>query len=1357
MARKSEDLGSERATVAARGDTHDQGDTLQEPGIPSPYVVVERDDEITTTSEGQGTGDGTNDERLGVGGVDPVNGFSDDDILSPDELVGQERELYKVKAFDLFQAASDGLGRVKVSQLPPIAKKLRLGDVNISTLAPLVGPMVTNQQRRKPAEGSSMSGSGAGGEKEKPEGQDTTQPVVEPSVSFAEMVQLFDLLSKTRRQSAIGDWNGTSAGTGLGGGDRDANGGVVAAAGESLGDIRLVSPAEYLYYSLPCVQKPEKVTFRLDTKVEFTPKRQLLCTTTLLMITSCFLLLTIVGVLWDRNRDSNELAQMSDLRTTVDQLSNLYEQIFVQESADEIFTQTEDIAALMDLLFQKSRSRLSARQQRLLRQVQRGVDLPIVSVNAERFAVLQQFIKANVSFNLTLLEPHLKNDLFASVAVPNNTQRVTPSPSPTGNTSNATKSQPTSTPSPFAVSTQIQTLLQVVTQCPQGSLLTFNNDSSLTVCVQINDTQYQQRKLDAFQEAVDSLGSLLNLSSSPNAPRFFAAQLVNLSEYSANLPNTLFNDTARGILVQPLSENLKASCLDPDGKPLCLALLSQLSNDVYRSITDASVGLTPQRVWASGRIVGIGNETGVVGYSLTKAAPSLRPSSTGKASSWNDGLVLITQTDYKAFLARFQNATIDAVEVINSKYNRSTKLTIGRVNASTGLFETQVSRPRPSDRCFTSDCKRPSAAERSSIAAFTSKSAAVSMGPDYRPEPCISAAHWTRNLETVLLVEQDVVEVHKAGLAALVDAMNKMNAALSLSTEIEVFRFNSAPPIMTFDPTTPCLPTEDCLVSNDTQIGVYFHWNCMFCQRALPPSSNEGIVKLTANKKLLPATTATTGGTVQQAQLADIYGQTLRQRKRLQGFVKDYAEDEVYIVTTFVSNYSIGLAVKTDVADLLGESRYWLWVSVGVGVSILAVGLAFLLLVSNNALTAIERDWTESKAKIERDRAKFADLVSDLIPPIAVMKMMVKGFKSLVEPQTVATVVFADMCNFTEWTRHYSPKQTVRLASYAFLVLEQIGHAVGMSRLGSMGDAFVTYAFQPTAAEDRKNPMQHSAVRGARYAVLAAQIFSARFSHFPERNRSYREAFKDRFKSETPFLMPPLRFGGHCGMLTSLYLDISHVPRFDCFGQAPALAARMVATAAPSTIHVTYLMRDSILTALPQQTSHAASGSKTSPTLPPHQRSIRGSVNPESWHGKDDATGTSDMRRLEQPSEDIQPSSNSYNAAGGTNDPGLRIKDRSTVSFGEPRKTIVRNQGTITSYFITASTFDVPQTLLAQLGIQRARLSFDFARAFTNTSKASSHSRSQKSSSKGPQSQSAGEDQSRKSHSTATSKATPLA
>lgn len=581
---------------------------------------------------------------------------------------------------------------------------------------------------------------------------------------------------------------------------------------------------------------------------------------------------------------------------------------------------------------------------------------------------------------------------------------------------------------------------------------------------------------------------------------------------------------------------------------------------------------------------------------------------------------VVVATDFLRFQRAEQDGFVAEVNFLNFAFVRTTEIVVGRFQQ--GQFVTQATLFRFFDGCYAA-CERLAPSRRNAELAWKTKSHAESITPDYRPEPVAGAAIYMPKLDLVLLLERDVQEIRGLGLTRLVELLDDINRVQD-EFEVQVFRHVGRPPMRDFDPNVPCGPHEDC-ISLPAPIGVYFRYDCVHCQRVHAFARNATIQFLTAPKFGLQPGVAS----MQDTFIDDVYQDVLyTQRDRAKEYT-DYTGTTVRGSAFFVANYSIGVMVKMELSAFTQSWWFAPTRAVLISAALLVAGLLVVAFSTNISLSSMERDWLSAKEAIEREKAHFARIVADLVPPNLSQRML-KGVRFVSDTHNNVAMVFADVCGFSDWTAAMTPRHTVRLAAYCFHALQTVADTNEMQRLGAIGDVYIVYGH---TADSRGQPMRHAAVRSSRYAVQAAMVFSPLCEHWPERIKGFREAFKDRSKAQRPFAVPKIRFGGHCGVVPSGIVEHANgSPRFDCYGMVPALAARMCATSTADRLHVTSIMRDAVA-------NHDTAKS---------------------------------------------------------------------FLWDEPRKTIVRGQGTVTSYFVRGTTHEVTNELLASLSATRAPLAVNF-------------------------------------------------
>ena len=878
-----------------------------------------------------------------------------DDILvervSPDELIGDKREEYLNKLWELFQTKAD-TGLMPLEYLEEVSTKMGIEGASADSL------------NRSLPEGKSR----------------------EMGISFEELVELFDVVSRLANEAYR---------------DVDLNKGQVK-------DHVYVGPMTYLWYNKLC-GTPEKgegdqpLEYRLDKSwsVELTPKRTLLLTTSGLMVAIAVLLMSLISTLWITQRASTEQDRIVDLRNTFDRLAARYESFFFYEHEAELLDQADIIGDLVDILYNLDIDEHKRRQRRWATTVGGFTEVAV-----SRSTTMEEMDKLEVLDQLVANGALVSDSALADVF-----PYVSPMVFDTGTnaTGNATSfesgkigCQMDGEDDTFSVAVPLQSA---------------TNNTKVDYCLTLGAStraRWTKHRLDDVVKYVDGLNVLrgLNVTFSILKPPF-----------DPNLPNTTGKDLAGRYLQSgevPFTRDLYSISQDVLSTAARQGCLSNDDDITCEGMLQAAASTPMESTWSFPSIQGIDNVTSITSVN--------RQSGSTTALGSQEGLVTVVSSSEPLFLMNAQDRVIDAVQYLNWQFVRTTEVVLGRENPKTGVFETQSTSFR-FDGCWNYDiCFQLGPSTKNAIASYRHKGQSIGITPDYRPEPVDGASQWLPRLQAVLLLERDVQEVRGLGLNSLTDIVDQLNSALSGSTEIELFHLEGQPHMRTFNPYEPCAAGVDC-IELPYPIGVYYRYDCAHCQRQEPLPQNASVVFLTKRKKAIAPEA--------ERAPAAIYRNTLWDQSQQNGDYTDYNGDQVSAESAYIYNYSVGIMVKVDRSELLGSTEQNIYVSVAVAVGALCFGLVVQLFLSSRAVGAIENNWIQSKAKIEADRERFGELVGDIIPPNLAEQMM-KGATYISEAHNAACVMFADLSNFSEWTKGFTARQTIRLVGYCFVVLDTV-------------------------------------------------------------------------------------------------------------------------------------------------------------------------------------------------------------------------------------------------------------------------------------------------------------------------------
>ena len=199
------------------------------------------------------------------------------------------------------------------------------------------------------------------------------------------------------------------------------------------------------------------------------------------------------------------------------------------------------------------------------------------------------------------------------------------------------------------------------------------------------------------------------------------------------------------------------------------------------------------------------------------------------------------------------------------------------------------------------------------------------------------------------------------------------------------------------------------------------------------------------------------------------------------------------------------------------------------------------LLERDAAFAALE----QSLADLKREQEKSERLLLNILPE-KIAERLKNGDASIAESFGCATVLFADLCGFTEFSQHIDARQLVALLDEIFSTFDHLARAHGVEKIKTIGDAYMAVAGLPVPREDHAQAVADMAL-----GMLA----------------SFRGVAKARG------LSLELRIGIHSGPVAAGVIG-RHKFTYDLWGDTVNLASRMESHGEPSRIHVTQATRD---------------------------------------------------------------------------------------------------------------------------------------------------------------------------------------
>ena len=193
------------------------------------------------------------------------------------------------------------------------------------------------------------------------------------------------------------------------------------------------------------------------------------------------------------------------------------------------------------------------------------------------------------------------------------------------------------------------------------------------------------------------------------------------------------------------------------------------------------------------------------------------------------------------------------------------------------------------------------------------------------------------------------------------------------------------------------------------------------------------------------------------------------------------------------------------------------------------------LLERNAAFTALE----QSLAELKREREKSERLLLSILPA-KIAERLKDGEATIAESFPAVTVLFADLCGFTEFSEKVDPQQVVGLLDEIFSAFDHLANAHGVEKIKTIGDAYMAVAGLPVPRPDHAEAMAAMAI-------------------------GMQEAFRDIIRNRG--LPMELRIGMHSGPVAAGVIGRQKFT-YDLWGDTVNLASRMESQGEPSRIQV---------------------------------------------------------------------------------------------------------------------------------------------------------------------------------------------
>lgn len=199
------------------------------------------------------------------------------------------------------------------------------------------------------------------------------------------------------------------------------------------------------------------------------------------------------------------------------------------------------------------------------------------------------------------------------------------------------------------------------------------------------------------------------------------------------------------------------------------------------------------------------------------------------------------------------------------------------------------------------------------------------------------------------------------------------------------------------------------------------------------------------------------------------------------------------------------------------------------------------LLERNEAFAALE----ESLNQLQAEQEKSERLLLNILPR-AIAERLKEGEETIAEQFNEASVLFGDICGFTEFSAASSPRELVELLNEIFSGFDALADKHGVEKIKTIGDAYLAVAGLPVARAD------HAEATAALALDMLIEI--------------------ERFRTARGVPLE-MRIGIHSGPVVAGVIGKKKFS-YDLWGDTVNTASRMESHGAPGRIHVSQATRD---------------------------------------------------------------------------------------------------------------------------------------------------------------------------------------
>jgi len=205
--------------------------------------------------------------------------------------------------------------------------------------------------------------------------------------------------------------------------------------------------------------------------------------------------------------------------------------------------------------------------------------------------------------------------------------------------------------------------------------------------------------------------------------------------------------------------------------------------------------------------------------------------------------------------------------------------------------------------------------------------------------------------------------------------------------------------------------------------------------------------------------------------------------------------------------------------------------------------IARLRVHSEAYLRLLERN--AAFAALEEEREKSERLLLNILPP-AIAEQLKAREGTIAESYPAVTVLFTDLCGFTEFSQHVEARRLVEVLDRIFTLFDYLAADHGIEKIKTIGDAYMAVAGLPEPRADHAEAV----------ADMALDL---------------RDAFSRLM--EDLGLDLKVRIGIHSGPVVAGVIG-RHKFIYDLWGDTVNIASRMESHGQPSMVHVSQTTRE---------------------------------------------------------------------------------------------------------------------------------------------------------------------------------------